>query len=144
MSKSVRAERYVLDSFALLAYLEKESGGAAVEEILTACNKAVAKSWLSIVNFGEVLYITEREQGLQAAQKVVAAIDQLPFSVMVADRSQTFAAAHIKAHYAVSYANAFAIALAQEVEGQVVTGDPEFEKIKALVPVRWLGARDQS
>ncbi len=132
------AERYVLDSFALLAYLEKESGGAAVEEILAACDQAAAESWLSIVNFGEVLYITEREQGLQAAQKVVAAIDQLPVNVVEADRSQTFAAAHIKAHYAVSYAGAFAIALAQEVEGQVVTGDPEFEKIEAIVPVRWL------
>ncbi len=133
------AERYVLDSFALLAYLEEEPGAAEVEEILAACNKTTAESWLSIVNFGEVLYITEREQGLQAAQRVVAIVDQLPLRVMEADRSRTFAAAHVKAHYALSYADAFAVALAQEVDGQVVTGDPEFEKTEDLAPVRWIG-----
>jgi ribonuclease VapC len=134
------AERYVLDSFALLAYFEDEAGAAIVEEILGACDEDDAEAFLSIVNFGEVLYITEREQGLQAAQRAVAAIDDLPLLVIEADRSRTFAAAHVKARHAVAYGDAFAIALAQEVEARVVTGDPEFEKVRHLVRVRWLGA----
>jgi ribonuclease VapC len=132
--------RYVLDSFALLAYLEDEAGAATVEEILEVCREGEAESWLSIVNLGEVLYVTEREQGLQAAQKAVATVDQLPVHVMEADRSRTFAAAHVKAHHAVPYADAFAVALAQEVGAGVVTGDPEFETVEALVPVLWIGA----
>ena len=136
------AERYVLDSFALLAYFEDEPGAAIVEEILQACDEDDAEGFLSIVNFGEVLYITEREQGLQAAQRVVAAIDELPLRVVDADRSRTFAAAHVKARHAVAYADAFAIALAQEVEARVVTGDPEFEKVENLVRVRWIGGSE--
>lgn len=124
-------------SIALLAYFEDEPGAAIVEEVLGACDEDDAEGFLSIVNFGEVLYITEREQGLQAAQRVVATIDELPLRVVVeADRSRTFAAAHVKARHAVAYSDAFAIALAQEVKARVVTGDPELEKVEDLVRVR--------
>lgn len=130
----------MLDSHALLAYFEAEPGAEVVESLLAACSEGSAASWLSIVNYGEILYITEREQGLNAAQRAVALIDQLPVEVVVADRDLTFTAAHIKAHHAVSYADAFAIALAQMVSGRVVTGDPEFRKAEALVPIEWIGA----
>ena len=51
---------------------------------------------------------------------------------------RTFAAAHIKAHYKVPFADAFAIALAQESAAPVVTGDPEFKEVEKLIPVLWL------
>ena len=137
------AERFVLDSFAFLAFLGEEPGAATVEEILRSCDEGDAQGYLSIVNFGEILYITEREQGLQEAQRAIATIDELPLRVIEADRSRTFAAAHVKAHYAVSYADAFAIALAQEMEAQVVTGDPEFKKVEDLVAVRWLLSKQE-
>lgn len=133
------AERYVLDSFALLAFLEDEAGATEVQGILRACEKT-AEGWLSIVNFGEAVYITEREQGLQAAQRVIAIVDQLPLRVVEADRARTFAAAHVKARRALSYADAFAVALALEVQGKVVTGDPEFKKAEDLVSVHWIGS----
>lgn len=133
------AERWVLDSFALLAYLEDEPGGGSVLEILASCERSQAEAWMSIVNLGEVLYITEREQGPRRAQAAIAAIDQLPFRVLNADRDRTFAAAHVKASNPVSYADAFAIALARELGATVVTGDPEFRKIEHLAPVLWIG-----
>lgn len=137
-------ERFVLDSYALLAYLEDENGAAAVRDVLAACAAEEATAWLSVVNLGEVLCITEREQGLPAAHKAIAAIDQLPVNVAVADRRRTFAAAHVKARHPLSFADAFAVALAQEVEGSVVTGDPEFEAVEGLVSIRWIGERGTS
>jgi PIN domain nuclease of toxin-antitoxin system len=86
------AERYVLDSCALLAYLEDEVGGAPVEAVLAACERSEVEAWLSIVNFGEVVYITEREQGIHVAERVIASIDELPIRVSEADRDRTFAA----------------------------------------------------
>jgi predicted nucleic acid-binding protein len=47
-------------------------------------------------------------------------------------------AAHIKAHRAVSYADAFVVALAQQHGAHVVTGDPEFKMVEDLVSVYWL------
>ena len=37
-----------------------------------------------------------------------------------------------------SYADAFAVALAQMKQAAVVTGDPDFRKFEGLVPIEWL------
>jgi ribonuclease VapC len=131
---------YVLDSFAVLAYLEDEAGAGRVNAILVAARQGEASVWMSIVNYGEVIYITEREQGLFAAQRTIAAMDQLPMSVVDADRKLTLSAAKVKAHHSISYADAFAVALAQVKQAAVLTGDPEFRKAEALVAIDWLPA----
>lgn len=82
------AGRYVLDSFALLAYLENEAGADRVTALLAAVQQGEAAVWMSIVNYGEVVYITQREQGLFAAQRVIAALDQLPMVVVAAGRTR--------------------------------------------------------
>ncbi len=129
---------YVLDSFALLAYLTDERGAGLVREVLEHGQRQTGRVRLSVINLGECVYIIEREQGLAAAHKAIAAIEQLPVDVPAADRVRTFAAAHIKAHYKVSFADAFAIALAQESAATVVTGDPEFKAVEKLIPILWL------
>jgi len=48
------------------------------------------------------------------------------------------AAARLKARHAISCADAFAAALAQELEAPVVTADREFEQVESLVEVLWL------
>ena len=72
------------------------------------------------------------------AQQALAAIDQLPLQTVAADRGLTLAAAHVKAHRAIAYADAFVVALAQQQEARVVTGDPEFKLVEDLVGVHWL------
>jgi hypothetical protein len=39
---------------------------------------------------------------------------------------------------AISYAGAFAVALAQEMTATLVTGDPEFKRVESLVKIMWL------
>lgn len=135
---SDKKPRYVFDSHALIAYLEDESGARRVKAILAQAEREQAEIFLSIVNYGEVVYITEREQGLPAAQAIIAAIDQLPITVIEADRKITFAAAHVKAQHALSYADAFAIALAQSLGAKILTGDPEFRSIEQETAIEWL------
>lgn len=132
------ARVYVLDSFALLSCLQNGAGAERVEAILRQGKAGQAELWLSIINYGEVLYVTEREQGLEAAHEAAAAIDRLPIQVEQAGRKLTFSAAHIKATLPLAHADAFALALALEVGGRVVTGDPEFRKAEPLVAVEWL------
>lgn len=131
-------ESYVLDSFALLAYLEGEAGAERVQEVLVKSQAGEAEVALCIVNYGEVVYITERERGLPTAQRVIAMIDQLPITVVEADRTLTFAAAHIKASRRLSYADAFAAALAETRGATLLTGDPEFHQIESLIAIDWL------
>ncbi len=129
---------FVLDSFALLAYVQNEPGAARVESVLAQAQKGPATIYLSLINYGEAIYITERGKGLTATQDLIALVDQLPIAVVEADRKLTFAAAHLKAQHPISYADAFALALAQQKQAVLLTGDPEFRRVESLVTVEWL------
>ena len=47
-------------------------------------------------------------------------------------------AARVKASYALSYADAFAVATAVRLQATVVTGDAEFACVEELVEIRWI------
>lgn len=129
---------YVLDSFAVLAYLSGEPGSAVVEEVLINAADGACRVMLSIINLGEVLSITERSGGLHRAQEALGLIRQLPIEILPADEQLVFAAAHIKANHALAFADAFAVAAGLQVGGTVLTGDPEFRTVEALVSIEWL------
>ena len=134
---------YVLDSFALLAYLEGEAGMPRVRSVLEGAAVGRHRVYLSRINLGEVLYITERERGLVEARRTLGAVDQLPLAIVDVSRSTVLAAAHVKARFPISYADAFAVAAAQDYGGVVITGDSEFRPLVAagLVAVEWLPRR---
>jgi ribonuclease VapC len=129
---------YVLDSFALLAYLGGERGMARVRELLENSTRGQCHAVLSLISLGEVLYITERERSLPKAQQALAAIEQLPLEILPASRDAVLAAAHFKARFPISYADAFVVAAAQEHDATIVTGDPEFDAVKGLARIEWL------
>ncbi len=128
---------YVLDSYALLAYFGDEEGAGIVADLIRRTAEDVSL-FLSLINFGEVAYITEREKGTQQAVELLEDIRRLPIILSRIDEERVLAAAHLKAYHPVSYADAFAIALAQEFGAAVVTGDPEFKRVESVVPVLWL------
>ena len=130
--------RYILDSYAVLAMLAGEQGAVRVQAILEAAQREEAQVYLSLINLGEILYITERERGLPLAQKTLSAIDQLPLTILAVTRDRVLAAAHLKANFPMAYADAFATAAAQEFDGIVVTGDPEFSMVETLIQIEWL------
>lgn len=128
------SRRYVLDSFALLAYLAAERPGERVRSILTSGDPI----YLCLINYGEVVYISERHGGRRAAEDVIRIVDSLPITIVPPDRRLTFAAAHWKAHHRLSYADAFVAALAESLEATIVTGDPELQALAPLLAIEWL------
>jgi ribonuclease VapC len=131
---------YVLDSYALLAYLEAEAGSDRVRELLEAAKAKKCRLYICVVNLGEVMYIVERERGLPKAQETLARIDELPIEIVNVDRPLTLAAAHLKMDCPIAYADCFAAGLAQVKNAYLVTGDPEFRKVKPDCNLRidWL------
>jgi predicted nucleic acid-binding protein len=85
-----------------------------------------------------MIYIIERRDGREKALEGVAAVMQFAVQRCPATWPRILAAAHVKAHHPISYADAFAVALAQEMDASVVTGDPEFECVEGLISVFWL------
>jgi len=129
---------YLLDSFALLAYLEDEPGKARVQELLSLAEAKKCRLVMCLVNLGEALYIVERERGLPLAQSVLALVESLPVELLDATRDLVLDAAHVKAGHALSYADAFAVAAALRERATVMTGDPEFGSVEELIHVEWL------
>lgn len=131
---------FVLDSFALLAYLQDEPAAARIEKLLDGAEKQKCRLLISIINLGEILYITERRGGLVKAQDTLALIQQLPVEILPADEQTVYSAAHIKATYTISYADAFAAAAGLQENATIITADPEFHAVEQLVQVEWLEA----
>lgn len=141
---SNNSRRYVLDSYAMLAYFAGEEGASHVRELLETAKRADARMLMSIINLGEIAYITERVRGLARAQEILALVDQLPIEIVAADRPAVLAAAHIKAGHPVAYADAFAIAAARLADAVLVTGDPEFAAVEDLIRILWVGEQSKS
>jgi ribonuclease VapC len=133
----------VLDSFALLAYFEGEPGMPRVRSVLEGAEAQRHTVHVSLINLGEALYITERERGLVAARRTLGAVDELPLELVPVSRTTVLAAAHIKARFPISYADAFAAVAARDCGAVVITGDPEFRPLAdaGLVAVEWLPRR---
>jgi predicted nucleic acid-binding protein len=129
---------FVLDSFALLAYLQDEPVAARIEKLLDSAEKEKCRLFLSMINLGEILYITERRGGVVKAQDALALFRQLPVQIAPVNEQVVFAAAHIKANHAISYADCFVVATAIQENGTVITGDPEFQSVETGVKVEWL------
>lgn len=128
----------VLDSYALLAYFEKEAGWDTVAQLLADAAAERCRLCGCVVNWGEVLYITERVYGADKAEEVEAILADLPIEWVDADRDLTRGGRPLQVDGGLAYADCFAAALARQTDGEVVTDDPEFENVSDRVDVRWL------
>jgi ribonuclease VapC len=131
-------KRYVMDSYAMIAFFEDEPGAAKVAEILNTFINQKAKGFISVVNWGEIYYCTMREQGVEAAESMLDQFNKYPIQLIAADRELTYEAAKLKAQYSVAYADCFAAALSLKLKAPVITGDPEFKKFKDKVVIEWM------
>jgi ribonuclease VapC len=131
-------KKYVLDSYALIAFFEDEAGAQRVEEILKEMLAGKVKGYLCIVNWGEIYYITLREQGGEQAETVIRQIRKFPLHLMDADRELTYQAAKLKGKYTLAYADCFAASLAMKLKATLVTGDPEFKILQDFLSIDWI------
>ena len=126
---SGKKAKYVLDSFAILAYLAEEEGADVVEDLLNRAESGGVNLYLNYVNLGEVYYITFREKDVNEANETIVLVKRMPIEFVQVDERIALIAGRIKATYSMSYADAFVVATAIVKEAEIVTGDPEFESI---------------
>ena len=103
----------VLNSYSVIAYLENEGGAKARIELFKQARDRGEDLLMSVINWGEVYYITRRELGAERAEEVLGLIGSLPIELIDADRRLTRAAAEFKSRYKMSYADCLAAALAK-------------------------------
>jgi len=129
---------FVMDSFAVMAHFEAESGGEKVLEMLEKAGKGEIVIAMSLMNVGEVAYLVRRERGKKQAEDLIGDLRSLPITFYEVTEERIFSAAWLKADYPISYADAFAASLAIELKGELITGDPEFELLEKMLSFVWL------
>lgn len=133
-----KAKAYVLDSWAVIAYLEDEPAGAQVEELIASAHEEQIPIFMSVVNVGEVWYTIAREVSEEEANVSVKMLQDLRIQFEDADWTLTQEAARFKSQHKMSYADAFAAALAKNKKADLITGDGEFKPLDGEIKITWL------
>jgi predicted nucleic acid-binding protein len=131
-------KRILFDAHAILKWTQKERGYQKVKNLLVACREESALGYMNQINVGEVYYKIIRAVGIEEAKRFLDNFMRLPISFILPDSNLIWKASEIKAEHSISYADCFAAATALRHDAVILTGDPEFKKLKALVSIEWL------
>jgi len=132
-------KRILFDAHAVLVWTQKEPGYERIKSLLVACRGDSITGYMSYINLGEVYYKTIRAVGLSQAKTFLENFLRLPVTLVLPDRDIVWKASEIKAEFAISYADCFSAATNIKYDAAILTGDPEFKKLKKLVSVEWIG-----
>jgi len=136
MAKKARA--YVLDTWAVIAYLEDEPSGEQVEDLIATAHEEQIPIYMSVVNVGEIWYTIAREVSEEEADASVKLLRDLRIQFEDADWTLTQEAARFKSLNKMSYADCYAAALAKFKKADLVTGDREFKPLDGEIKISWL------
>jgi predicted nucleic acid-binding protein len=128
----------VFDSHAILKFIQDEVGATKVAEVLNAARDGKIVAFINEINLGEVYYVIIRKVGIESAKEFLEHLHNLPVKLVSASWDIIASASEVKARYALSYADCFAVASALKHAASIVTGDPEFKKVEHMVEVDWI------
>jgi predicted nucleic acid-binding protein len=133
-----KAKAIVLDSWAVIAYLEDEDAAEKVADIVADAHEARIPLLMTVVNAGEVWYIVARQTFAADADASIKQLRDLGIQFVDADWSLAKDAGYFKSKNKMSLADAFAAALAKQRRANLATGDLEFKQIEKEVAISWL------
>ena len=136
----MNANRFLLDTSAILTLIEDEDGADRVEEVLRRGTALLP--WPVLL---EAYYISQQERGEAEANRRYALIKQLPVKVMwEIDEATLLTAARLKATQHLSLADAMIAAYAIRTQATLLHKDPEFDALTDLVALEALPYKNQS
>jgi PIN domain nuclease of toxin-antitoxin system len=134
--------RYVLDSSAILRYLDDEAGAARVAEIIKSHLAGGCEAIVSALHWGEVAGITCKLHGRGAMDLVLSRLSAFGLPVIAADADRAVRASLIKLKRDIPYVDAFGIELASGSRDHVfVTADFDFKPASRDVTIEFLPAK---
>ncbi|MFN2515150.1 MAG: type II toxin-antitoxin system VapC family toxin [Pyrinomonadaceae bacterium] len=128
----------VLDSWAIMSYLQGEPSAEKVADIIADAHEDNVPLLMSVVNAGEVWYIIARRTSEADADRSIRELKQLGIDLVDADWDIAHDAGRFKANHKMSFADCFAAALTKHRKAHLVTGDPEFKQVEPDISVIWL------
>jgi len=129
---------FVLDASAVVHYLQAGLGAGKLEQLLADARRQQLLLCMSVLNLGEVYYLTWQRAGEEKARHVVATLSHLPIQIIPVDLLQSLKAGGLKAVHKIPYVDCVAAALALQRQATLVTSDRDFEKLGRHFPILWI------
>lgn len=133
-----KPKAFVFDTWAIIAYYEDEPAAEYVAQLFADANENETPMWMSIVNAGEVWYIIARKTSPADADATINELHKIGIQFDNAEWKISRQAALFKSKHKMSYADAFAAALALQKNAHLVTGDQEFKPLEGDLKILWL------
>lgn len=77
----MKKPRYVLDSYALMAYLQNEAAAGQVDGLLVLAARSNASLHMSLINLGEIAYLVKRRYGPIQCERVLDKLKAFPIAL---------------------------------------------------------------
>jgi predicted nucleic acid-binding protein len=133
---------FVLDSSAVVRFLDKEAGWDRIAAILLAHSEETAKAAISAMQWGEIAGIVRRKRGAAAQSSTLQDLAYFQLQIVAATGKRAVHAAEIKQDRKLPYANAYALDLAMDSADHVlVTADYDFKAVADLAQIEFLPAK---
>jgi predicted nucleic acid-binding protein len=130
---------YVLDSSALIRYIDSEAGATRVNALLKECVARRAAVCISAVQWGEVTGNLRQRLGATQETRILSAILPSEVEIVSVSADRAVRAAEIKVDRKVSYADAIALELAMSfADHLLVTADYDFKDVADLARIEFL------
>ncbi len=133
-----KARAYVLDTWAVIAYLEDEPSALQIADLIVSAHEESIPVFMTVVNVGEVWYIIAREVSEEEANNSVKELHDLRIQFVDVDWELTWEAARFKSQHKMSYADCYAAALAKNRKAELITGDEEFKVLQDEMKISWI------
>jgi len=128
---------FVLDTSALMTFIEREAGAERVRDVLL--KQTIIIPWLSIL---ETVYISQRELGEEEALTRYALLRKLDAEIIWdADEALLLNAARIKSTHNLSLADSVIAAIATQRNAILLHKDPEYEPLQDVLEMEILPFR---
>jgi len=128
-----KADTYILDTSALLTFIEDENGSDIVNDLLFRAENGEIRIYLAFISITEVYYITLQEKGKVEALRRIGLIQSLAVQIEESSEVLNLRAGNLKANNRISLADAYIAAFCMLNDGILVYKDPEFEKLSPMV-----------
>ena len=128
----------LLDTSAILTLIRDEPGSEFVEAKLDAASAGKIVLIASFVSLTELFYTATQLSSARRAEELIAIVKSWPIQFIYPDEALCLLAGEIKASFAVSLADAFVAATAQQSAALLIHKDPEFETFRSTVKLKAL------
>ncbi len=129
---------YVLDSSAVLRFLDGEAGFEVVREIFRLALRGECILLISAVNWGEVAGKLYQRVGSAAAEKTAARILRKGLKIVPVSAERAAASAILSVDLGIGYADAFGVELATDPNSMLVTADYGVKRAEELIRIEFL------